>query len=313
MRNAFFNPRRPADSPLHLCTCGYENGKEGFGCNSHTRDYYLIHYIVEGEGFYETGGNVYPVSKGEIFVVYPGEPVKYYSSDPEKIRTFAWLGFSGSHAEQYLASIGIDRESLVQKRQGLRFTETVRECLRYLEQSQTNISQIMLDAFALKCLASLEPSGEAPVSDRSAAYADMAVRYIKDNYMDGINIADVVSYLNIERSYFYRVFTKRMGVSPQQYLVDYRLDRARELLQKGTSVTDTAEAVGIKNIYGFSAMFKKKFGFPPSHLTPAVKVQEPAPLPKIKKEDPIPSEPAPVEPKPTAPQKPARTLDPWLL
>lgn len=312
MRNAFFNPRLPADSPLHLCTCGYENGKEGFGCNFHSRDYYLIHYIAEGEGFYETEGHVYPVSKGEIFVICPGEQVKCYAAAPEKTCTFSWLGFSGSHAEQYLASIGINRESLVQKRQGGCFTEAVRECLRYIEQNQTNPSQIMLDAFALKCLASLEPVAEAPAADRSTAYADMAVRYIKDNYMGGINIADVVSYLNIERSYFYRVFTKHMGVSPQQYLVDYRLERARALLQKGTSVTDTAEAVGIKNIYGFSAMFKKKFGFPPSRLLGDSEVSEAVSEANAATESAAEEILHPQE-KPAAAAKPARSLDPWLL
>lgn len=310
MRNAFFNPRRPADSPLHLCTCGYENCEEGFCCNFHTREYYLIHYIVEGEGFYETDGNVYPVSKGELFVIYPGEQVKYYSPSPEKTWTFVWLGFSGSHAEQYLASIGISRDNLVQERQGLRFTEAVRECLRYIEQNQPSTSQIMLDAYALKCLASLEPVTEVPAADRSTTHADMAVRFIKDNYMNGINITDVVSYLNIERSYFYRVFTKHIGVSPQQYLVDYRLDRAKELLQEGASVTDTAEAVGIKNIYGFSTMFKKKFGVPPSRLARVVEVSDSVlEVTEVASEEILPQKEQPA----SVATKPARSLEPWLL
>ena len=84
--------------------------------------------------------------------------------------------------------------------------------------------------------------------------------------MSPISVASVASYLNIDRSYFYKIFVKNIGISPQQYLAEFRMKRAKELLQRGVSVTETAQAVGMSSIYTFSALFKKIYGVPPCHF-----------------------------------------------
>ena len=262
MRNAFFNANTDVNAPIHMNTCGYENCVENFCCNTHTRDYYLIHYIIEGEGFYENGGKKYSLSAGEFFVIYPGDLVKYYAPYPDKKWTFAWIGVSGNYVEQYFEQAGIGKDVLVFKRCGAEFLKEITECLKYIDENKSHLAQMMLDGFALKTLATLK---SAPKTDESINfYSNVAVQYIKDNYMKGINIGDVVSYLNINRSYFYKVFKRNIGISPQQFLIDYRLEQAVVLLNSGYAVGVAASAVGFNSICSFSGAFKKKYGKSPT-------------------------------------------------
>lgn len=267
MRKAFLNPRFRTESPFFMYTCGYENCIENFCHTAVFKDYYLLHYVIEGEGFYEARNNKYSVSAGEAFVIYPGEVVKYYAPYPDKKWTFVWLGITGTHVEDCLEQLGVGDNTLVFKRDGTTFAKEIVECLKYIDENHNSFSQMMLDGFALKGLASLvDHSKTVKAPDSKTAYTNMAVRFIKDNYMRGIKISDVVEHLNINRSYFYKVFKSKMGISPQQFLIDYKLDMAMTLLKRGYSVGETAIAVGFSDIYSFSFAFKNKYGKPPTHF-----------------------------------------------
>ncbi len=60
-------------------------------------------------------------------------------------------------------------------------------------------------------------------------------------------------------------FKAAYGMSLYEYYTDQRLKRARELLQSGLSILETASEIGYGNIGHFTAAFQKKFGFPPGH------------------------------------------------
>ena len=100
MRISCFNPN-PKTYDLHLTIYGNEDCVDGFVCPTHTRPYYLIHYIIRGEGFLHTEQGDFKASEGQIFVIYPGIPVSYDSPDPTKTWSFCWIGFDGDRADFY--------------------------------------------------------------------------------------------------------------------------------------------------------------------------------------------------------------------
>ena len=65
---------------------------------------------------------------------------------------------------------------------------------------------------------------------------------------------------------FARVFRELVGMSPHRYLVHRRLDRARDLLRSGMSVTDVCYAAGFNNLSHFIKSFRAHFGMLPSKL-----------------------------------------------
>lgn len=77
-------------------------------------------------------------------------------------------------------------------------------------------------------------------------------------------VINAMAEIPMSRDHLRRLFKAQFGASPKQYLTDLRMSRARELLELGLSVKQTAEAVGLPDPYHFSRIFHKKQGVSPS-------------------------------------------------
>lgn len=75
--------------------------------------------------------------------------------------------------------------------------------------------------------------------------------------------------MNFNRSYLYRVFKALYGVSPGEYLLNLRIEKAKQLLcDKGLKLTieDIGYAVGINDASYFSKLFNRKTGLSPTEF-----------------------------------------------
>ena len=92
-----------------------------------------------------------------------------------------------------------------------------------------------------------------------------ALNLIHSQYMTPLSISQIAASVHLERTYFSKIFSERKGISPQQYLIEYRMNQAKAFLRLGYSITTTATSVGYSDIYIFSKIFKQRFGESPSH------------------------------------------------
>ncbi|HPU62820.1 MAG TPA: helix-turn-helix transcriptional regulator, partial [Mobilitalea sp.] len=64
-----------------------------------------------------------------------------------------------------------------------------------------------------------------------------------------------------------KVYKKKTGISLKNYINEYRIERAKELLlTSDKSISDIAEAVGFDNFSYFSTLFKKVTGLSPKEF-----------------------------------------------
>lgn len=75
--------------------------------------------------------------------------------------------------------------------------------------------------------------------------------------------------LNMSRSSFYRKITGIVGMSPSDYLKNFRLNRAAKLLSDGCRVSEVSDRVGFTSSSYFAKCFKEKFGVLPSEYVSA--------------------------------------------
>lgn len=93
---------------------------------------------------------------------------------------------------------------------------------------------------------------------------DGIVNYFSENYDKSINIADVCREFGISLSSFNKLMIKRFGLSPRQYLINFRMSKAKELLKNtDNSVESVAHFVGYEYCGHFCNEFKKKVGLTP--------------------------------------------------
>ncbi|NLM04134.1 MAG: response regulator [Clostridiales bacterium] len=100
--------------------------------------------------------------------------------------------------------------------------------------------------------------------DGRVKYVSEAIDYIKNNYFQNINIKDLAENLYISESYLSRLFKEHTGYTLVEYITNYRMNKATELLKDHTiKIYEVAELVGYNDARYFSVLFKKHMGVSP--------------------------------------------------
>ena len=80
------------------------------------------------------------------------------------------------------------------------------------------------------------------------------------NYPEKIKIDALASQIGITRNYLTKSFQKELGVSPQEFLINIRMERAAELLTSTSlPVNEVAAKVGYSDALAFSKKFKEEY------------------------------------------------------
>jgi len=92
--------------------------------------------------------------------------------------------------------------------------------------------------------------------------ANVASR-ISDNIVDRDHVDRVLATLPYSQEYFVRVFRQYIGFTPARFQQYRRIERAKDFLNTGHSVKETADLLGYPDPYYFSRLFKKYTGITP--------------------------------------------------
>ncbi len=109
-----------------------------------------------------------------------------------------------------------------------------------------------------------------------------ALGYIELHLAEAIEVSTLCRIACMSRSKFYQQFSDAMGVGPMEYIQQRRLERARELMAAGRSVTSACYEVGYLNPSHFSRRFQQQYGLSPRtyarqyQATPAREAGNPA-------------------------------------
>ena len=143
-----------------------------------------------------------------------------------------------------------------------------------LEQTlaQAYVNEAMPDTLTPGMLHQLV-GAHAHVPYQRDAFIDAAQSYLHAHYPEVIGVADIAQAAHVSIGHLCREFKKETGVSPMQYLQQYRLEKAKALLRHSQEkVHDIALKTGFQNAAYFGAVFKREM-----HMTPNAYRNEEAP------------------------------------
>ena len=94
------------------------------------------------------------------------------------------------------------------------------------------------------------------------------IQYIELHFCDpDLDIKSICDVGFLSRSNLYRLFLNHFGISPKQYIIKLRMNKALSLLIDGKlSVTEISLSCGFGDDKYFSRVFKNTYGYPPSQL-----------------------------------------------
>ena len=90
--------------------------------------------------------------------------------------------------------------------------------------------------------------------------------YIDNNYDNDLNLDLLSRFRFVSKYHLLRLFKRHYGLTPRQYLIDKRIEKSKEQLMNGFSVTETCFAVGFESLGSFSTLFKTKTGKSPTEF-----------------------------------------------
>ncbi|MBE6712709.1 MAG: AraC family transcriptional regulator [Ruminococcaceae bacterium] len=235
-------------SDYNPVTFGYETCSPRHSYGPAVRSYWLIHYINSGKGSFTREGKTFNLSGGDLFVIPPYLET-YYEADSTDPWSYVWIGFdSNENVSAFL------QKPILHCPEAKHIFEEMKLC---------ELKKFGKTEFLLAKLWEFFSMISANGKDHSS-YTEIAIQYMKNEYMNPISVSELAKRLGLDRSYFSNIFKKQFGISPGKYLSNLRLSNAAELLTKhGMSPTTAAFSCGFTDIYHFSKAFKKQFGLSP--------------------------------------------------
>ncbi len=94
-----------------------------------------------------------------------------------------------------------------------------------------------------------------------------ALGYIARNYSAPISLNDLAAYCSVSRQQMIRYFRAALNTTPLQYITEYKMSRAKEMLFNHPQLTikEIASELGYDNQHYFSRVFIRTCGETPSH------------------------------------------------
>ncbi|MBQ7615596.1 MAG: helix-turn-helix domain-containing protein [Butyrivibrio sp.] len=101
--------------------------------------------------------------------------------------------------------------------------------------------------------------------EQSDSIVQRAKNYVHEHYAEDISRTEIAESVFLTPEYMAKMFKKETGVSLKQYISDYRVKVAKELLANpNVRISDVAAEVGFDNFSYFSTVFKKTTGYTPN-------------------------------------------------
>ncbi|MGY8871675.1 MAG: helix-turn-helix domain-containing protein [Pseudomonadales bacterium] len=96
---------------------------------------------------------------------------------------------------------------------------------------------------------------------------EAAISYLDHRFNETISAATLAAVANLSQRQLNELFRRQLGMTPQQYLIEKRMQQAWQLLETTVlSIQQVADSVGYSSLSAFSDRFRKHFGHSPRHF-----------------------------------------------
>lgn len=232
-----------------------------------TLQHFGIVYITEGRGTLDTCYfKARAIEAGHVILLIPGQWHNYRPLISTGWIEY-WVLFDGELARSWhqngslaqkrsILHPGVDEGLLNLFEQLLALSESHPP---YFNQTQAGVTMQILATIHSRVQHFREGGGEEKTS-----FIQKAKCHLHDHWNHAVDMNKLATSLHISPRHFRRLFKESTGLSPNQYLINLRINHAKLLLEQAFTVKEVAYRVGFNDPYHFSRLFKHKTGVCPS-------------------------------------------------
>jgi len=256
---------------LGLYQYGWEQCEPLHSYGPFARNHYLFHYVISGTGTLIANGTdgkstTYQVRSGEGFLIFPRQVTTYFADETHPWE-YTWVEFDGLRVKEALDLAGLTMDAPIYHSNARDISLDLKNEMLYIARNSDQTPFNLIGHLYLFLDYLTRSSSTRRVSQHGRLqdfYVREATSFIEQNFQNDISVEDIAAFCNLNRSYFGKIFRDAVGKSPQEFLINYRMTKAAELLKLSElSIKDISNAVGYPSQLHFSRAFKNTFGIPP--------------------------------------------------
>ena len=255
---------------------GFERCRTDYQIDRQDFPWYVLEFVNRGNGTLYLGDARHELHPGSFFIYGPSLPHRIESAPGNPLGKY-FVGFTGRGVQPFFDRYGIQPGMVARCMKG----EPVRRAFDTLIDRGVRKSRLARPLCSLVTrqllLMCRDDAGDAVNTDSPAfGVYTRAREFIEAGFLRINTLEAVAKGCGVEAPYLCRLFARYHDESPYQFLTRLRMDHAsRLLLEEGASVKSVSEAMGFKDAFHFSRVFKAVHHVPPSRFRQTMHPQWP--------------------------------------
>lgn len=253
-------PSVKASSQPYLCTeVGDFYALSKFTTTRSNKNSFIVFYTLGGQGMIRQGGQEVMLTRGQALLMDCRSPQSYGTASGHGHWYHLWAHVDGGGVSLAAETLGLPRLkpvavalSRIQPHFDVLFDLLEAETIENTERCGLAVHGLMCELIAAG-QHEFAPSGEDPVA--------LVCSHIAAHYAERLTLDELARVATVSPSHLIRLFKRQMGTTPHDYLLRYRISRAKELLAETTLTSAViAERVGFNSESNFSYRFSQMVG-----------------------------------------------------
>jgi len=253
---------------LYITHIGYFPNAEGHfrerkkGCEDN-----ILIYCLHGRGYFTIGKKKHEVLPNQFIHVPATDEYQRYGADPQDPWSIYWIHYRGEKIDQFNNSLNITLTKGVQQipfnEKGIAIWENIYQSLE-MGYSMDNLSNASFGLYHFISTFSFSDKHIQPEKRDSEDMITKTVLNMKANLGSKLTVQEMSAKVGLSGSHFSSLFRKSTGISPIDYFIHLKMQRACQLLYaKDARIKIIADELGYDDPFYFSRLFKKNMGMSP--------------------------------------------------
>ncbi len=260
--------------------------------NVNYHDHFEMVYIKRGDAVFQVSGSDVPMGPNDIIIIKPNQPHKFIvrssggceflvlsfkfsnsqNDSPSDISLTDFIEFVNDASTPFI-NLHLSRKNDI--------VSVMNRILREHDKQQiwgNHLCYLLIMELFILVSRTLKQEWEQSIKSRSVKLKELlmiAKEYIDANYSKELSLADVAGYVFLSESYFAHTFKDEFDISPKRYLLNVRIDAAKDLLANtDQKINDIAKEIGFSSQQRFNDIFKKYENMTPLYFRKQEKLKK---------------------------------------